>query len=363
MAFIFTSRLIANENNDIYMQIFDTKGFDTFSGDLLLSFYENRNKVIFELDGTLKMAESTNDMNELYLILFKLCLYLTNQISTYSPSFGTNFPETNGLKAYLNFLNDSEFVNKNLETSIGLWNKHISLIEYLIMNVSSISKFCEENKQLWVDLDAINILFDIIKSKPSGKFDAYTAIINLVDDNQIEHFEEIQAFQVLLIERLKRFDQEFRSENFKRSKRQIFENNIVISFNTEIALDLNKDKEFQAFIQKFINDEAKYQDLDESEFNTLNICKKIKWNINDGLKNNTEELNVPTDKFNEKHIMISYNMASRDLCKSVKDELEKRGCKLWMDVSDLPGPSLDSMAKGMLSIIYMRFKKLIKLIN
>ena len=46
------------------------------------------------------------------------------------------------------------------------------------------------------------------------------------------------------------------------------------------------------------------------------------------------------------HVMISYNTGSRELCLKIKSELEASGYKVWMDVSDIHGSSLDSMAKA-----------------
>lgn len=46
----------------------------------------------------------------------------------------------------------------------------------------------------------------------------------------------------------------------------------------------------------------------------------------------------------EKHVMISYNRESRDICLSIKNELEKSGYEVWIDVEDIRGSSLESMA-------------------
>ncbi len=46
----------------------------------------------------------------------------------------------------------------------------------------------------------------------------------------------------------------------------------------------------------------------------------------------------------EKHIMISYNRDSRDLCLSVKSQHESMGHKIWIDVESIHGSSLESMA-------------------
>lgn len=47
-----------------------------------------------------------------------------------------------------------------------------------------------------------------------------------------------------------------------------------------------------------------------------------------------------------KHIMISYNSASRALCLTIKSYLESIGHRVWIDVSNIHGASLDAMAKA-----------------
>jgi hypothetical protein len=44
--------------------------------------------------------------------------------------------------------------------------------------------------------------------------------------------------------------------------------------------------------------------------------------------------------------MISYNSASRPLCLQIKSQLEQAGYKVWIDVNDIHGSSLDSMARA-----------------
>lgn len=49
---------------------------------------------------------------------------------------------------------------------------------------------------------------------------------------------------------------------------------------------------------------------------------------------------------NQTHIMISYNRESRELCKQVKLKLEEIGLKVWMDLSDMHGSTLEAMANA-----------------
>lgn len=47
-----------------------------------------------------------------------------------------------------------------------------------------------------------------------------------------------------------------------------------------------------------------------------------------------------------KNLMISYNQHSRDLCLMIKKELEQIGFSVWIDVEDISGSSLESMARA-----------------
>ena len=44
--------------------------------------------------------------------------------------------------------------------------------------------------------------------------------------------------------------------------------------------------------------------------------------------------------------MISYNRDSREVCLKIKEELEKSNFKVWIDVEEIHGSSLESMAKA-----------------
>ena len=56
--------------------------------------------------------------------------------------------------------------------------------------------------------------------------------------------------------------------------------------------------------------------------------------------------NIDAEEVNRKHIMISYNRDSRDLCLRIKQELENDGRSVWIDVEDISGSSLESMANA-----------------
>ena len=46
------------------------------------------------------------------------------------------------------------------------------------------------------------------------------------------------------------------------------------------------------------------------------------------------------------HIMISYNRYHRDIAKQICDELQRKRYNVWIDVNDMHGSTLDSMAEA-----------------
>jgi hypothetical protein len=53
------------------------------------------------------------------------------------------------------------------------------------------------------------------------------------------------------------------------------------------------------------------------------------------------------NKLKEKHIMISYQWDSQEMCIRIKNELEKRlNRKVWIDIENMYGDTLDVMEKA-----------------
>ena len=80
--------------------------------------------------------------------------------------------------------------------------------------------------------------------------------------------------------------------------------------------------------------------------NSTNFIKQIKWNISETSKAKRNETLQSDKKDTEKHIMISYNYGSRPLCIKIKDYLISLGYKVWIDVNDIYGSSLQAMAQA-----------------
>lgn len=75
----------------------------------------------------------------------------------------------------------------------------------------------------------------------------------------------------------------------------------------------------------------------------LKTCRQLIWLLSENILNTQD--NHEESKQDE-HVMISYNRESRELCLRIKSSLEQIGLKVWIDVSDMSGCTLESMAKA-----------------
>jgi male-specific lethal 1 len=107
-----------------------------------------------------------------------------------------------------------------------------------------------------------------------------------------------------------------------------------LTFNEKIKNDLLLDKEFIDLLKTLkINDEKSQEALLKS------VCQQIEWNLKEKRCEQKPETSAG-------HIMISYNFASRAMCLEIKKRLESYGYKIWIDVEEIHGSSLDAMAKA-----------------
>ena len=113
-----------------------------------------------------------------------------------------------------------------------------------------------------------------------------------------------------------------------------------LCFNENIAKELHENIEFAELIA-YMEELAK-----DSTLKRPNIKKHIEgifWKVENKDKEKVENsLETPTST----QLMISYNSQSRDLCLAIKSELERCGYKVWIDVEQIHGSSLESMANA-----------------
>ena len=337
--------------------------------------------------------------------------YSSNLIMSNNLKFKFGFQKSNGLKAYLSFLRDEEFVQKNLNLSMNPFRSAtLYILDYITLNLSVLSNNSEDYRVKWHEMDAIDILLKTATTKSTTLDYCYNTILYIATDKQIETLTEIHDYSNTLISRVEATSNDFINDRFNRQKRQILEedgivnievhcvrdsnnlftpirgvlnslyiiavndklkqqlyfdtklkeylkviirkgNNIEIkyslnllsqlSLNRKIAIDLNKDTNFLDELESIINDNQ-------------SIKKKydqIKWNLKEieNEQNKLESSNensVSNEQSKLEHIMISYNTVSRELCLKIKENLESSGYKVWIDINDIHGSSLDSMARA-----------------
>ena len=123
-----------------------------------------------------------------------------------------------------------------------------------------------------------------------------------------------------------------------------------LCFDEIIAKDVGQDEQMLNFLNEIIKDESYKRNQ------LKRYCNGVLFMINTrGRENPVSDTHVSAPEIKTeasqpvetaKHIMISYNRESRDLCLKIKSELEKLNYVVWIDVEDIRGSSLESMANA-----------------
>ena len=402
-AIFLIGKFIAYRKDEINFDLFIIENLTELYGDIINYLYDiHQNYELDKEELCLNDPQENANFNQKCLSNLSMILYSINIIMCYNLKFRINFQKTNGLKALFRYLSDEEFIQKYFNLvfdPFGMWKMHF--LNLILLSLSNLSFDSQEFKQNWIDLNAVDILIKISELKPSAKNYCYNIILGIANDRQIETLKEINEYSKILINQLKIASNDFKNNYFERYLKQISDgqeiksiefhcikdsNNAFISlhylFNSLynlsvndklkhiIYFDLNIKSDLLIILSKGNSYEIQYclklisqlslnnkiaddlkRDIDfRNAFNNLNqsdskLLKKfidqINWNLDEISVNHS---NVLTS--NQQHIMISYNIGSRDLCLKLKDKLEKHGYKVWIDVNDIRGSSLDAMAKA-----------------
>ncbi len=131
----------------------------------------------------------------------------------------------------------------------------------------------------------------------------------------------------------------------------------------EVAKLIKSDKNLTETVNKLINSASHDVEISKNYPKLLEYCKGFKWTIETKLsQDNNTRINSPalianqkqsrlgsgelseTETSKQHQIMISYNSQNRDMCLDIKNQLEKLGFKIWIDVENIHGSSLEAMA-------------------
>jgi len=112
---------------------------------------------------------------------------------------------------------------------------------------------------------------------------------------------------------------------------------------------MNESKEFDKIFEALIAKDSKQftNENDQLIYSGIReVLEQIQWNLKTEKKqlNDIDSLNQSSNK--QQHIMISYNTGSRELCLKIKKELESMGHRVWIDVEQISGSSLEAMANA-----------------
>ena len=219
----------------IDFNIFLEKKCDQILGHILSYLYKINQKLDFKKVG--KIASLTEPIkrpnsNEKSCSIFCYSFFIINKIIARSILFNLKFQSSLGLKSIFQFLNDEQFVLKNLKITQNVFESgEMSILDDIVLNVLLMSKNSDEFKTIWIDeLNAVNILLKLAKIKPHGLDDIFLTVINIADDKQIETLNEIKVIALTLIEQFNICVADFTSESLVRKKRQVVED-----FNIKIV--------------------------------------------------------------------------------------------------------------------------------
>jgi cell division FtsZ-interacting protein ZapD len=397
---------------EIY-ECFDSKN----CADLIKNFFEYfntiQNEIIFENNVIFNNPHNLKNIEQKRASLFCMLQYAINIYMMNSINFCIKFSKNGGLNSSLKFLSDDIFLQKNLKINVQFLSRSSNVIEFNVLNITALSKACEEEKKVWIELDAINILLKTSKIDQSLKSDSYSGIINIADDKQLETLPEMKEVKISIIQRLEKIASDFENGVLDRKTRQMnlkgdtincqvhsikvengsftslifilkllyklsinekmrnelyYENNLLkhlksillkansfeayfvleiiaqLTFDKKIKTELINDSELNGLLEKFDKQNPNEIKNDEEKrvFKSVKIfIEQINWNLNNKI--------IKTEKTSANqtgHVMISYNAASRPLCLKIKENLEAFGLRVWIDVDDIHGSSLDAMAKA-----------------
>jgi hypothetical protein len=264
LALVFIAKNISVYKEQINFEIFLSNNFDATFTRLLMRLYEKRDELDFEA-------------SRRHVQVFTYLLFVINDTLLKSIKFCHRFVQNGGFSACLLFLGDEQFITRNLHTKIAAFAPDISparLADILTMIITNLVMTCDTYKSKWSNLRAVEILLRIALLSPSSKFNVYTTIPFILNDEHIESsssFEsnvEINAIIDVLVEMMANARKEFDRGDFNRLSFQIVlkdrAQNFSIHFvrrnnGTEISLDYLLDCLFKLAVNDKVKEEIYFR--------------------------------------------------------------------------------------------------------
>ena len=294
------------------------------------------------------------------------------------------------LSSFISFIDDINFINNLI--------KCYPRFDGFINSIQNLSTNADECKSVWQELNSVNVLLKFAANNQKFSIETYAIIAYVASDEDLEKMtiisDIITKFTNLVVKCVsdtnkERYDQEFKDVDDQENK--LFSVSCIslgngfglsidvlllslyyFAINEKLKLDIYNKENIKESLKKII-----YTGIDVEKYFSIQLLSQLSFNsqVRDEIKANTnlidyiESLQTQELKFKKlkkscenilwiirqentknevdtKHIMISYNSASRPTCLKIKTELEKQNFKVWIDVDEIHGSSLDSMAKA-----------------
>ncbi|XP_052804739.1 uncharacterized protein LOC128234511 isoform X2 [Mya arenaria] len=123
----------------------------------------------------------------------------------------------------------------------------------------------------------------------------------------------------------------------KREKMESIQSLWVLCFDKDNKEEAINNKELG--IKDLLTDLKVYKDKD-----IANTSVRVLWILRDVFETSSLKRTQTFEK--DKHIMLSYNHQHREIMMQIKAELRRHGFTVWMDVDNISGSTLESMAKA-----------------
>lgn len=364
----------------------------------IYEFFSSLLHYICSIRSTIDFKSCTKKTNTDFNRSEKLLYYLShlntilNMTFLYSIEARNYFNENIfNIKIFMTFLNDIEFIVE--------FTKYDLQFDGFINTLYFLAESSNDFKHNWESLNSAKIVLDFARSIPKWNFIAYAITALIASDQELEKMDELDEilskFIHLTIECIRRpayfYPKQFHdcSESLNANIRAISGNNgfvylIDYYLNSLYGFAINDKFREKIYFHNDLADSVKFLVKDGNEvekFYAIKIFSQLSFNenIKKDLLNDKEFLELVKEinsaesfeykklklissdfiwvlykidpestKTDQKdgHIMISYNTGSREACLNIKNELEQIGYKIWIDVDEIHGSSLDSMANA-----------------
>ena len=240
--------------------------------------------------------------------------------------FANRFQNNHGIDSLILFLKDTDFLNRNLNLNINpIGAGDIGIIDELVFCLEALSQISDDFKQIWHELDAINVLFRVSSLKEAVYFNCYRTIANIANDQQLEEISNINDTIFLkLIEKFYKYTHNYRTHQIQLRNLKIFEDNKFKTITTHFISDKKGSK-----IPTYTILNCLYKLV-------LNDKLKLKLFYNTGFRENLKESLPKINQSELKYILaiIAQLTFNEKICKELRKD--KQLLQLMNDIINEP---------------------------